>query len=103
MHIIGIGQGGARHTPAKPHVIKLAAQRAQTRFDVAKTVSVSQLSESHRQILIPTREPSWPGIPAVAATQRRSSRSGRKLINREKTVRPSFTDHCDPSQIAPQD
>jgi hypothetical protein len=47
-------------------VIEFASQRSQARFYVAKTVSIGQLSEGHRQILIPTRETSRPRITAVA-------------------------------------
>src|ERR1039457_2878326 len=36
--------------------------------------------------------------PSYRATQRRNSRSGRKAINCEKTVRPWFMNHCPPPQ-----
>src|ERR1019366_5793258 len=49
----------------KPHVVELAAQRAQTRFYVAKAIAISQLCKGHRQILVPTRESSRPHIAAV--------------------------------------
>jgi hypothetical protein len=49
----------------KPHVVELAAQRAQTRFNVAKAIAISQLCKGHRQILVPTRESSWSHIAAV--------------------------------------
>src|ERR1039457_419298 len=49
----------------KPHVIELAAQRAQTRFYVAKAIAISQLCKGHRQILVPTRESSRSHIAAV--------------------------------------
>src|ERR1019366_7868325 len=38
------------------------------------------------------------GSPSYRATQRRNSRSGRKAINCEKTVRPWFMNHCPPAQ-----
>jgi hypothetical protein len=39
-----------------PHVTKLARLRAQTRFDVAQTFWVGQLSKRHAKILIETRK-----------------------------------------------
>src|SRR5229473_2190530 len=51
---VGISQGRARHLAAESHVVELAADGTKARFDVAKTLAVGQLSERHRQILIPT-------------------------------------------------
>jgi hypothetical protein len=48
-------------------MVKLAAQRPQARFYVAKTIPISQLGKGHRQILIPTREASRPHISAVSS------------------------------------
>jgi hypothetical protein len=39
---------------AKSHGVELAADGTEAGFDVANTVAVGQLSECHRQILIPT-------------------------------------------------
>src|SRR5271154_5092346 len=50
----------------KTHMVKLAAQRSQARFYVAKAIPISQLGESHRKILIPTGEASRPHIPVVS-------------------------------------
>jgi hypothetical protein len=41
---------------AKSHVVQLALHRTEADFDIAQTVAISQLRESHRQILIPARE-----------------------------------------------
>jgi len=60
VRFVGIGQRGTRHMPVKTHVVKLASQRSQARFYVAKTIPISQLGKGHRQILIPTREASRP-------------------------------------------
>jgi hypothetical protein len=46
-------------------MVEFAAQRSQARFNIAEAIPVSQLGKSHRQILIPTREASWPGISVV--------------------------------------
>src|SRR5437899_7649230 len=51
---VGISQGRALHLAAESHVVELAADGTKARFDVAKTLAVGQLSERHRQILIPT-------------------------------------------------
>ena len=45
-----------RHATAEPHVVELAAHRPQARFDVAQALAISQLSEGHRQKLVPTRK-----------------------------------------------
>jgi hypothetical protein len=37
-------------------VVELAAHRPQASLDIAQALAVSQLSESHRQKLVPTRE-----------------------------------------------
>ena len=54
--LVGIGQRGARHLAAEAHVVELAAQRTQARLDIAQTLAISELRESHRQILIPARQ-----------------------------------------------
>ena len=46
----------ARHAAVEPHVVQFVVQRTKARFDVPQALAVSQLSEGHRQILIPTRE-----------------------------------------------
>src|ERR1039457_6602448 len=92
MRVVGVGQRGARHPTVKTHMVEFAAQRPQARFYVAKAIPVSELGKGHRQILIPTREASR--SPPYRATQRRNSRSGRKLSNWENTVRPWFMNHC---------
>jgi hypothetical protein len=60
-------------------MVKLAAQRAQARLDVAKAIPISQLGKGHRQILIPTRKAARPRISAV------SSYATAKLTIRQKT------------------
>jgi hypothetical protein len=53
--LIGVGQRGARDLAAEAHVVELAAHRPQTRLDIAQTLAIRELRESHRQILIPAR------------------------------------------------
>src|SRR2546427_2821497 len=63
MGLIGIGQGRARDLAAEAHVVELAAHRPQARLNIAQTLSVSELSEGHRQILVPARQ-----TPVVTVT-----------------------------------
>jgi hypothetical protein len=51
----------------KTHMVKLAPQRSQARFYVAKAIPISQLGKGHRQILIPTGEASRPRISVVSS------------------------------------
>ena len=53
--LVGVGQSRARNPAAKSHVVEFAAHRPQAGFDIAEALAVSELSESHRQILIPAR------------------------------------------------
>ena len=64
---IGIGQSGARNLAAEAHVIEFAAHRSETRLNITQTLPVSELSESHRQILIPARQTSVMAVAAIAS------------------------------------
>jgi hypothetical protein len=46
-------------------VVELAAHRSQARLDVAETLAVSELSECHRQILVPARQTSVVSIAII--------------------------------------
>src|SRR6266478_148445 len=50
--LVGIGQSTARHPALDAHVVQLAPLRAQTRFDVAQTLSIGQLSKSQAEIMV---------------------------------------------------
>src|SRR5207302_7669213 len=63
--LVGIGQRRARHVTVEAHVVKFPLQRAKARLDIAKAFAVSQLSEGHRQILIPARKLPQSPVPAV--------------------------------------
>jgi hypothetical protein len=65
--LVGVGQSRTCNPAAEPHVIKLAAYRAQTGLNIAETVAVSELSEGHCQQLVPTGKPSMVAITAVAS------------------------------------
>jgi hypothetical protein len=47
-------------------VVELAAHRPQASLDIAETLAVSELSEGHRQILVPARQTSVVVIAVVA-------------------------------------
>src|SRR5207245_10638846 len=51
---VGIGHRRERYLAAECHVVEFAADGTEAGFNFAKTLAVSQLSECHRQILIPT-------------------------------------------------
>lgn len=82
--LVGVGQSGAGDAATKAHVIELAGSTAGT-FDIAQALAVRELSEGHAQELVPARE----------ATQRRNSRSGRKAMSCENTVRPRLMPYGD--------
>jgi hypothetical protein len=48
-------------------VVQLAAHRTQACLYIAQALAVSQLSESHRQILVPAREASAVSIAAITS------------------------------------
>jgi len=50
---------------AEAQVVKFSLQGAKARLDIAKAFAVSQLSEDHRQILIPAREVPQSAVPGV--------------------------------------
>ena len=52
--LVGVRQCRARNPATESHVVEFAAHRLQARLNVAEALAVSELSESHRQILIPT-------------------------------------------------
>ena len=64
--LVGIGQSRARHSTAEAHMVQFAAHRAQARFDIAQAFTISQLSESHGQVLVPARE--TPPVTIAAIT-----------------------------------
>ena len=66
VRLVGVGQSGARHFAAQAHVIKLAAHGSKARLDIAQTFTVGQLSETHRQQLVPTREASESRVAVIA-------------------------------------
>jgi len=66
MRFVGIGPRRARHAGAETHVVQLAAHRTQARLDVAQILTIGQLREGQRQILIPAGEVFRVAISAVA-------------------------------------
>jgi hypothetical protein len=51
--LVRIRQCRPRNTGAKSHVVESAAHRPQAGLDIAEALAISELSESHRQILVP--------------------------------------------------
>jgi hypothetical protein len=66
VRLVRVGQIRARHASTKSHVIQLAADGAQASFDITQAFAVSELSESHRQILVPAREASKVSVASIA-------------------------------------
>jgi len=77
-HLIRMRQSIARYSTTNAHVIQLGGPSAQTRFNIPKTLAISQLSKSHGQELIPTRKPLDFVITAIALD------APAKLIPRSK-------------------
>src|SRR5215813_1878133 len=75
---VRIGKRRSSHWSAESAMIKFAALRSQTNFDVAKALAIGQLSKSHRKELIPTREPFRISIPIVTLN------TSTKLVVRKK-------------------
>ena len=48
-------------------MVEFAAYRAETRLNITQALTVSELGESHRQILIPARETPLIAVAAIAA------------------------------------
>src|SRR6266705_2671043 len=65
--LVGIGQRRTRDLAAETHVVEFAAYRAETRLNITQALTVSELGESHRQILIPARETPLIAVAAIAA------------------------------------
>src|ERR1019366_3449684 len=80
----------------KPHVVELAAQRAQTRFYVAKAIAISQLCKGHRQILVPTRESSRSHIAAVPRDAAAKLAIRQEVQQLGENGSAWFTHHCRP-------
>jgi hypothetical protein len=76
-------------------VIKLAAHRPQTCFDIAKALAISELGETHCQKLIPTRETLLPVVAAITRYTLLELVPWKMLHelreNRLANVRPSFS------------
>jgi hypothetical protein len=66
VRFVGIGQGGARDSAAKTHVIELALHRAQTGFDVTEALPKGQLGKGETKKLIEAGKSSEFVVAAVA-------------------------------------
>jgi hypothetical protein len=64
---VGIGQRGTGNWRAKPHVIELGRLRREARFDIAQTLSVSELRKGHAAKLLGATQGARPMIAAIAS------------------------------------
>ena len=72
-HRVGIGQGVARHRRAQAQMVELGALGAETGFDVAQTLAIGELRESHTQELVQTGERLdfvFASVPTYASAKR---------------------------------
>lgn len=64
---VGFGEGASSDFASNPSMVEFGLQGAQACFDLAKTFSVSQLSEGHAEKLIEARESPDPVIALVSS------------------------------------
>src|SRR6266540_2142023 len=77
--LVGIGQSTARHPALDAHVVQLARLRAQARFDVAQTFSISQLSKSHAKIMVEAGK-TLDLVPSAIARHTTAKRRQRQML-----------------------
>src|SRR5262247_1632595 len=65
--LVRIGECGTFDQRTKTGSIEMLLVRGQTYFNVAQTFAIGQLSEGHRQKLLPTGEPSNTLVAIVAS------------------------------------
>ena len=63
---VGVRQCRACNPTAESHVVEFVAHRPQASRDVTEALPVSELSEGHRQILVPARQTSVVMITVIA-------------------------------------
>ena len=54
--LVGVGEGRARDTPARAHVVELALLGAQAGLNVAQAFTIGELGEGHAEIPVETGE-----------------------------------------------
>lgn len=89
---VGIGQRQSPHRFAKAHVIELCGLRRQTGFHVAQTLSVGQLRERHRSVLLGAGERSHPPVAVVTSDNLREAAPRQKIHHLANSVLPAFMD-----------
>jgi len=77
--LVGIGQRRSPDRLAKAHVVELRGLRRQADFDIAQALSVSQLRERHRSVLLGTAQRSHPSVAAVARNNPRECAPWQKI------------------------
>src|SRR5450830_1382620 len=76
--LVGIGQRRSPDRLAKAHVVELRGLSRQADLDIAQALSVGQLRERHRSVLLGTAQRSHPSVATVARN------NPRKLAPRQK-------------------
>jgi len=102
VRLVGVGQCGACDAASEAEMIALRPQGVKAGLDVAQALAVGQLSERHGQKLLPAGQASQSGIAAIPLHTAAKLTVGRKEINCEKMVRPSFMHHRQPRNRKPQ-
>ena len=80
-HGIGIGQRVAGHVRANAQMVQLGALGAQTGFDVAQALAVSQLREGHGAELLRATQTAHSGIAAITRHDARKAGPRNELHN----------------------
>jgi len=77
--LVGIGQRRAPHRFVKTHVVELRGLRRQAGLDVAQALSVAQLREGHRSVLLGTTECAHPTVAVVVPDNSRKGAPRHKI------------------------
>ena len=76
---VGIGQRRSPDRLAKAHVVELRGLRRQAGLDVAQALSIGQLGERHRPVLLGTAQRSHPSVATVARNNPRKGAPRQKI------------------------
>jgi hypothetical protein len=94
--LVGTGQRRSPNRLAKAHVVELRGLRRQADFDIAQALSVGQLRERQRSVLLGTAQCSHPSVAAVARN------NPRERAPRQKIHEPIFACKLLPNQPFPE-
>src|ERR1019366_4985891 len=77
--LVGIGQRRSPDRLAKAHVVELRGLSRQADLDIAQALSVGQLRERHRSVLLGTAQRSHPSVATVARNNPRKGAPRQKI------------------------